>query len=73
MKTNKMRNHVSRNLTTKGMKKMIINIEVIENINNINNRLEKEIIRTLDNFSRYLFIACLISTPIFLIYNLIIL
>lgn len=68
-----MRNHVSRNLTTKGMKKMIINIEVIENINNINNRLEKEIIRTLDNFSRYLFIACLISTPIFLIYNLIIL
>ena len=51
-----------------GRKKLFIHIRVIENVNN---RIEKEIIRTLDNFSRYLFLACLISTPIFLIYNLI--
>ena len=32
---------------------------------------EKQIIRTIDDFSRYLFIACLIAMPIFLAYNLI--
>ena len=55
-------------MNTQKQKKLFINIRVIENVNN---RIEKEIIRTLDNFSRYLFLACLISTPIFLIYNLI--
>ena len=34
-------------------------------------KTQKQIIRTIDNLSRYLFLGCLIATPIFLIYNLI--
>ena len=34
-------------------------------------KTEKQIITTIDKLSRYLFLGCLIATPIFLIYNLI--
>ena len=39
-------------MKTQKQKKLFIHIRVIENVNN---RIEKEIIKTLDNFSRYLF------------------
>jgi hypothetical protein len=33
-------------------------------------KTEKQIIRTIDKLSQYLFLGCLIGMPIFLIYNL---
>jgi hypothetical protein len=34
-------------------------------------KTEKQIIRTIDKLSQYLFLGCLIGMPIFLIYNLV--
>jgi hypothetical protein len=34
-------------------------------------KTEKQIIRTIDKLSQYLFLACLIGMPLFLIYNLV--
>ena len=55
-------------MKTQKQKKLFINIRVIENVNN---KIEKEIIRTLDNFSRYLFLAMLILIPVLITFNII--
>ena len=47
-------------------KKLLIDIHVVEKKSEYRTTIQK-----VDDFSRYLFIACLIGMPIFLMYNLI--
>ena len=47
-------------------KKLLIDINVVEKKSEYRTTMQK-----VDDFSRYLFLACLITMPIFLIYNLI--
>jgi hypothetical protein len=49
-----------------GRKKLFIDIHVVEKKSEYRTIMQK-----VDDLSRYLFIACLIAMPIFLIYNLI--
>ena len=49
-----------------GGKKPFIDINVVEKKSEYRTTIQK-----VDDFSRYLFIACLIAMPIFLAYNLI--
>ena len=49
-----------------GRKKLFIDIHVVEKKSEYRTTMQK-----VDDFSRYLFIACLIAMPIFLAYNLI--